>query len=133
MSSTSPNMGITIPDVNDEVTDFVTDLAASLTVLDAIWPVGSIYLSTQSTDPGTFLGGTWSRIQGRFLLAASSTYPAGSTGGAAKHNHGKKASGENISTVANNSGSYVVSTGNYVADASTMPPYLSVYIWERTA
>ena len=32
-----------------------------------------------------FLGGTWEQIQGRFLLAASSTYPAGSTGGEAVH------------------------------------------------
>lgn len=64
MSSTSPNMGLTIPDINDEVTDFVTDLAANFTFLDAIYPVGSIYLSTASTNPGTFLGGTWAAIQG---------------------------------------------------------------------
>ena len=133
MSSTSPNMGITIPDVNDEVTDFVTDLAASLTVLDAIWPVGSIYLSTQSTDPSTFLGGTWSRIQGRFLLGASSTYPAGSTGGAAEHKHYKADEGGGLHNVAYSVGPGVVSDTNNVKKASTMPPYLSVYMWERTA
>lgn len=133
MSTTSPNMGLTIPDVNDEVTDTINDLANNFTFLDAIWPVGSIYLSTQSTDPSTFLGGTWARIQGRFLLGASSTYPAGSTGGAAKHRHGKKASGESISNVANSTGSYVVSTGNYVEEVTALPPYLSVYVWERTA
>ena len=133
MSSTSPNMGLAIPDVNDEVTDFVTDLAANFTFLDAIWPVGSIYMSTQSTDPATFLGGTWSRIQGRFLLGASSTYPAGSTGGAATHDHAKQAAGQSLSTAQNAASLYVVSTGNTVSYSSSLPPYLAVYVWERTA
>lgn len=132
MSSTSPNMGLTLPDVNDEVTDTIADLAANFTILDALYPVGSIYLSTRSTNPGTFLGGTWAAIQGRFLVGQSSTYPAGSTGGSATHNHGKSPT-DNITTAAGVSGSYVIGTGNYVKNASSLPPYLSVYMWERTA
>lgn len=50
-----------------------------------IYPVGSIYMSVLSTNPGTLFGGTWERIEGRFLLAAgtseSTTYTAGATGG----------------------------------------------------
>ena len=133
MSSTSPNMGLVIPDVNDEVTDFVTDLAANFTFLDAIYPVGSIYLSTRSTDPGTFLGGTWSRIQGRFLIGASSTYTAGSTGGAASHKHYKADSGGSLQNTDQAAGSWVVSNTNNVGSASSLPPYLAVYMWERTA
>lgn len=132
MSSTSPNMGLTLPDVNDEVTDTIADLAANFTILDALYPVGSIYLSTRSTNPGTFLGGTWAAIQGRFLVGQSSTYPAGSTGGSATHNHGKSPT-DNITTASGVSGSYVIGTGNYVKNASSLPPYLSVYMWERTA
>ena len=52
--------------------------------LDA-YPVGSIYMSVSSTSPATLFGGTWERIQGRFLLGASSTYGAGTTGGEATH------------------------------------------------
>lgn len=53
-----------------------------------IYPVGAIYLSTVSTNPGTIMPGTtWERIQDRFLLAAGSTYSAGSTGGSATHTH----------------------------------------------
>lgn len=130
MSSTSPNMGLVIPDVNDEVTDFVTDLAANFTFLDAIYPVGSIYLSTRSTDPGTFLGGTWSRIQGRFLIGASSTYTAGSTGGSATHRHDK---GSPKTNGKQETSSYVITQGNYTDYASSLPPYLAVYMWERTA
>lgn len=31
-------------------------------ILNLIYPVGSIYLSVNSTDPSTFIGGTWERI-----------------------------------------------------------------------
>lgn len=48
------------------------------------YPVGSIYMSVNSTDPSTLFGGSWERIQDRFLLASGSTYGAGSTGGSAK-------------------------------------------------
>ena len=51
--------------------------------LDRIYPVGSIYMSINSTSPSNTIGGTWERIQDRFLLAAGSAYAAGSTGGSA--------------------------------------------------
>lgn len=51
----------------------------------AAYPVGSIYMSVNQTDPGTIFGGTWQRIQDTFLLAAGTTYGAGTTGGEATH------------------------------------------------
>lgn len=54
-------------------------------IVDTIYPVGAIYMSTTSTPPSTLFGGTWEQIQGRFLLASSSAYAAGSTGGEASH------------------------------------------------
>lgn len=36
-------------------------------VLNA-YPIGSIYMSVNSTNPGELFGGTWEQIQGRFLL-----------------------------------------------------------------
>ena len=53
--------------------------------LDKVYPVGSIYMSVNSTDPGTLFGGTWAKIEGQFLLGSSTTYPLGSTGGEATH------------------------------------------------
>jgi len=47
------------------------------------YPVGSIYMSVNSTSPATLFGGTWERIQDMFLLAAGTSYSAGSTGGSA--------------------------------------------------
>lgn len=55
-----------------------------VSILDLIYPVGSIYMSVNSADPGTLIGGTWERIKDRFLLSAGDTYAAGNTGGSAK-------------------------------------------------
>ena len=54
-------------------------------IFDLIYPVGSIYMSVNSTSPEVLFGGTWEQIQGRFLLGMSSSYPAGSKGGEATH------------------------------------------------
>lgn len=95
----------------------VTSLQTSLNdkieasdLLDLIYPVGSIYMSVNSTSPATLFGGTWQKIEGRFLLASGTTsgeeptidntYTLGDTGGSATvtltaaqsgvpaHNHG---------------------------------------------
>lgn len=54
-------------------------------IVDAIYPVGSIYMSVNAANPGTLFGGTWEQIQDTFLLAAGQTYTAGDTGGSATH------------------------------------------------
>lgn len=56
-------------------------------LLDLIYPVGSIYMSTNSTSPQVFLGGEWTPIEDTFLLSAGSTYIAGDSGGNATHSH----------------------------------------------
>ena len=53
---------------------------------EIIYPIGSIYMSTNTTSPATFLGGTWEQIKDRFLLCSGSTYGNGTTGGAATIN-----------------------------------------------
>lgn len=41
------------------------------------------WASDDPTSPASFIGGTWERIEGRFIMGASDTYPAGSAGGSA--------------------------------------------------
>ena len=53
--------------------------------IDFVYPVGSIYMSVNDTNPATLFGGTWEQLQNRFLLGAGSSYAAGSTGGEATH------------------------------------------------
>ena len=55
------------------------------TLLDMVYPVGSIYLSVSGTDPQTLFGSTWARLEDVFLLAAGAKHPAGSTGGEEAH------------------------------------------------
>jgi len=128
----------------------------SITLSD-VYPIGSIYMSVNATNPSTLLGGSWEQIKDRFLLASGTTYKAGATGGAATHtltvneipahNH-KAATGNFMSTsetaspgtVQNfNSGSYkrwamstTANTGGSKAH-NNMPPYLTVYVWKRIA
>lgn len=41
-----------------------------------------MYLSLDNSNPATlFLGTTWEKIEGKFLLGSDSSYPLGSTGG----------------------------------------------------
>ena len=56
-------------------------------LLDKIYPVGSIYMSANSTSPATLFGGTWQQLKDRFLIGAGSSYANGATGGATSHNH----------------------------------------------
>lgn len=131
-----------------------------LATLDMLYPIGSIYLSVNSTNPSSYFGGTWERIQDKFILAAGSTYGAGTTGGSATHTHALgnsayaqinhhdgafwfkeidgvsyAASGKGTSTGANvtNTQSSAVPLGGTTNSASSLPPYLAVYVWKRTA
>ncbi len=101
-------------------------------LLDMVYPVGSIYLSVNATDPSALFGGTWQRLKDRFLLGAGDSYAAGATGGEASHkltvaempNHDhainpiiKTSSGEETTTT----GYTVVHTGdNLVAPGQTI-------------
>lgn len=38
-------------------------------ILDMIYPIGAVYISTSNTSPATLFGGSWTKISGRFLLS----------------------------------------------------------------
>ena len=54
-------------------------------ILNLIYPVGSIYMSTSSVNPSNIFGGTWEQIQGKFLLGCSENYLIGTEGGESTH------------------------------------------------
>ena len=43
------------------------------------------WASNDPTSPASFIGGTWERVEGEFIMGASSAYPVGTTGGSATH------------------------------------------------
>ena len=59
-------------------------------IVDAVYPIGSIYMSVNSANPSTLFGGTWEQIEDTFLLSAGQTYTAGDTGGEAEHTLAKE-------------------------------------------
>lgn len=54
-------------------------------MFNLMYPVGSVYISVNNTNPANLFGGTWEQIKDRFLLACGSTYANGATGGEATH------------------------------------------------
>ncbi len=76
------------------ITEFWAKCKSTFTTIDAVYPIGSIYMSINNTDPGTLFGGEWDPIPGRFLVGAgdngASSYEAlnltaGATGGEKEH------------------------------------------------
>lgn len=122
-------------------------------IVDLVYPIGSIYMSVNGTDPGTLFGGTWEQLEDRFLLGAGSGYTAGSTGGEANHtltvaempSHTHDISKKYNTQLGSYSGSapWTDNSGTYYSRPTeptgggqahnNMPPYLAVYMWKRTA
>ena len=50
-------------------------------LMASLYPVGSVYISFNPTDPSTLFGGTWVRLKDTFLLASGDTYAPNTTGG----------------------------------------------------
>jgi hypothetical protein len=119
-------------------------------ILDFIYPVGSIYLSYSHVSPAELFGGTWVRIENAFLWAVASNGAIGQTGGEAEHTltvselpahtHGsvysQHATGTKDKAWYTTAGSSVaygtVSAGGGEAH-NNMPPYIQVSAWRRTA
>ena len=138
--------------------DNTSDATKKADIIGTIYPVGSLYTSTLSTNPGTLLGvGTWVAFgEGRVMVgkAASGTFgTAGATGGAETHTlttsempshthaSGTTASNRTISVVSGGVLGVFTGFGDTVTSTSTggdgahnnLQPYIVVYMWERTA
>lgn len=128
--------------------------AAKKAALLADNPVGKLWGSDDPTSPASIVGGTWERIEGKFIMGASDTYPAGSTGGSAthtqtvseiaKHTHIFAGWASSAGSLANgpvgNSQSelYPASSMNMQSAGESKPmdilnPYYSAYVWRRVA
>lgn len=206
MATTTTNLGLKKPaysdfadvsDLNDNMDKIDAkfgNIGSTGSFLNTVYPIGSIYMSVASTNPGTLFGGTWVQLENRFLLGAGTSYTAGQTGGSAtktlteanmpSHNHsmahthtvpththgargganlgfatfdnskpvptdaptgvgfqgnGTYYAGWSITTAEGGGGntgpSSAQNTGNNGSGTAfnSMPPYLAVYMWKRTA
>lgn len=136
------------------VTEFEQDVfykgkSLPLFLLDFIYPVGSIVVRYDHTNPSTLFGGTWERIEDKFLWATTENGTIGVTGGAKTHTltteelpvhtHGsvysQNAEGSKTLAWYSTSGDKLaygtVESGGGQAH-NNMPPYIQVSAWRRT-
>ena len=132
-------------------------------LLEAIYPVGSIFINTTGTNPGTFLGGTWQSFGSGRVLVGRDTNDGdfdtlGETGGSKQHKHltalgfdssylyGYAGNDSNpaygsevVYNIKRNALSGFSQTDNeparlvYTANESSLQPYIVVSMWQRTA
>lgn len=75
-----------VAEMKTNVESALADLQAQISASAAqIYPVGAIYISVNDTNPSSIFGGTWEKVEDRFLLASGDTYNNGATGGEAEH------------------------------------------------
>lgn len=149
----------------------VADALNNLEILDRIYPVGSIYMSVNSTNPSNYFGGTWvSWGQGRVPVGVNSSdsnfSAAEKTGGEKSHtltvneipSHAHTIPGSTVSwgtgvnAVHINESVMLGTTGTnqllFLSDGETnlktgeiggsnahnnLQPYITCYMWKRTA
>lgn len=168
-SSTVEKVIKSIPVFDWSETDFNFNVPVKLNgknLFDLIYPVGSIYISVKSTNPGTLFGGTWvawgsGRVPVGVNTGDSSFNTVEKTGGEKthkltasempSHNHVESQGlvsyvdppkgSHNMDVNLGNGyfGAYAYGVTNYTNNAggsaahNNMPPYITCYMWKRTA
>lgn len=122
-------------------------------IKSAMYPVGSVYITYNNVNPGTFLGGTWERFgQGRTLVgegtgndgSTSMSFTANNTGGK-YYSDVLNSSDKQYGLRKNDGPTYYTErtivrssdvgngSGERSAKVSLVQPYITVLFWKRTA
>lgn len=113
-------------------------------IKNAIYPVGSVYITYNNINPSTFLGGTWERFgQGRTLIgegtgndgSTSMSFAANSTGGLYNHSMVRDDIGYIYYGALLNSNGNQIGVHDHNKNMKTkiplLQPYITVYFWHR--
>ena len=140
-------------------------------ILNRIYPIGSIYVTFNNTNPGTFLIGEWQLIEDRMPIGAGNLYTTREEGGSLTHEHATKDHILQVSEIPEHQHQYertrmlwaepAIDTSTAIGcnntwdsgktnqvwtykaggsgahnhgntdQASSMPPYIAMYFWER--
>lgn len=123
-------------------------------IVDTVYPVGSIYLSVKDDTPMALFGGDWVQIENKFLLACGSEYELESEGGEKEHLLKENEMPSHYHTIHNHLVSYPTEAithqfglgggsnpagfGSRTTNVkggdqphNNMPPYLAVKVWKR--
>ena len=130
---------------SNSTTDAPSIAAVKNYILNFIHPVGSIYMSVNDTNPGDVFGGTWEQWgSGRVPVGVDTSQTefntVGKTGGSKylqEHSHNVRwqytgASGTTTAILAY-SGSTIPTENAGTGDSGNLQPYITCYMWKRTA
>ena len=153
LKDTKVDLGNTKYNLEKVKSDFKRDL------LEKVYPIGSYYWSSNNKSPSEIFGGSWTKINGRFLFASDSNHYVGETGGEERvtlkineipshsHNYDRFNYDQthNGSSIPGSGGfhPYVNKDYDYYRSNSTtstgggcshnnMPPFLTANCWKRT-
>ena len=119
---------------------------------DQIYPVGSIYITANATNPSVLFGGTWEQLKGKFLVGVDSSdtdfNTSEKTGGEKthkltvdempSHNHPgifkyTNQTGYYARLYLGSDGTALDNEGKTGGDKphNNLPPYMAVYMWKR--
>lgn len=122
---------------------------SSESLIDMTHPIGSVYMSFDSTSPADKFGGEWEQLENVFIRAANDTETGGAdeitltVGQMPAHTHTTK---EHYYWSGPGTGTYKIESGNIITYGaqesygaggskphSIMPAYQDVYVWQRVA
>ena len=154
LKDTKADLGNTKYNLEKVKSDFKRDL------LEKVYPIGSYYWSSNNKSPSEIFGGSWTKINGRFLFASDSNHYVGETGGEERvtlkineipshsHNYDRfnfdcTSGGNHIPGDNEYHYPYVKKDNDFYRSNSTtstgggcshnnMPPYLTANCWKRT-
>lgn len=123
---------------------------AFINLLQAVYPVGAVYISTVNTSPSSLIGGTWTKVEGACLAAQGDGYASVANYGGSltisieqmpAHHHSLS-----VDTWGSGFGGQAVAISkdpaDYIATGSISdtgggqnyyPYHFSIYVWYRTA
>ena len=116
----------------------ISELETIKTIIDIVYPVGSIYISYASTNPGTLWPGTtWAReAEGRCIIGLGTGYPtAGAEGGSTSvslsHTHKGPSHTHSVSSHSHTVNSHSHSTANHTLTINEIPSHNHRYFRQR--
>jgi len=154
LGNTKVDLGNTKYNLEKVKSDFKRDL------LEKVYPIESYYWSSNNKSPSEIFGGSWTKINGRFLFASDSNHYVGETGGEERvtlkineipsHSHNydrfnydQTHGGNSIPGTTEGYFPFVKKDYDYYRSNSTsstgggcshnnMPPFLTANCWKRT-
>lgn len=133
------------------------NLAFTNEIWSVVYPVGSVYLSWNSTSPASLFGGTWTRLSGGFIYGCVDSSGTGNGTGTStnshtltineipSHNHGISSandynwvdsSGKKVAKTRDDADGVKTTVSTYTGGGkghSHAIPYIAVFAWRRTA